>query len=135
MKFKSKSFINIKNSNGPKTDPCGILLKTSFQIDTMPFIQTLCVRLSNQFLIQSNSLPPIIQYQDLPLLTVTSDVAPYQMLLQSPKKRHPPLLLGATRILESISSVIEWCPSGCHGFSLYYSRRLKLLQMYFNLIE
>ena len=57
--FKSKSFINIKNSNGPKTDPCGIPLKTSFQIDTMPFIQTLCVRLSNQFLIQSNSLPPV----------------------------------------------------------------------------
>jgi len=38
---------------------CGIPLKTSFQRDTMPFIQTICVQLSNQLLIQSNSLPPI----------------------------------------------------------------------------
>jgi len=48
--FSSKSFINIKNSNGPSTDPCGTPLHTSPQLHHFPFIHTLCFLLLHQSL-------------------------------------------------------------------------------------
>ena len=38
----SKSFIYIKDSIGPTTDPCGTPLKTDFQFEISPSTITLC---------------------------------------------------------------------------------------------
>ena len=39
----SKSFIYIKNSIGPNTDPCGTPLKTDFQFEISPSTISLCL--------------------------------------------------------------------------------------------
>ena len=56
--FTSSSieFMNIKNSKGPRTDPCGTPLSTSFHPDLVPFRRTLCWRPESQFSIQCNIL-------------------------------------------------------------------------------
>ena len=59
MMPSSISFINIKNSNGPNTKPCGTPLFTSAQPDTFPFILTLCLLSANQFLIHLKYCPPM----------------------------------------------------------------------------
>ena len=57
MHISSKSFINIKNSKGPSTDPCGTPLYTSPRLDHFPFIHTLCFLLLNQLPMVRSNLP------------------------------------------------------------------------------
>ena len=59
---ESESFMDIKNSNGPRTDPCGTPLVTEIQLEQRPFIQTLCfLTLSHSFIHNQSyqTLPPI----------------------------------------------------------------------------
>jgi len=53
---KSMSFIYIKNSTGPRTDPWGTPLQTSRHDDCSPFIQTLWLRSDSQLLIHLSTL-------------------------------------------------------------------------------
>ena len=55
----SKSFIYIKNSIGPNTDPCGIPLKTDFQFEISPSTITLCLLCVSHFSIQLITSLPI----------------------------------------------------------------------------
>ena len=48
----SKSFIYIKNSIGPNSDPCGTPLKTDFQFEISPSTITLCLLCVSHFSIQ-----------------------------------------------------------------------------------
>ena len=41
IKLLGRSFIYIKNSNGPKIDPCGPPALINFQRDFLPIIKTL----------------------------------------------------------------------------------------------
>ena len=53
----SKSFMNIKNSNGPRTDPCGTPLKTDAHWELCPSRQTLCILSLSHELIHFNTCP------------------------------------------------------------------------------
>ena len=56
--MSGKSFINIMNSSGPKTVPCGIPLKTSLRDDAEPLIFTYCVLQHKNDLIHDIKLYP-----------------------------------------------------------------------------
>ena len=55
----SKSFIYIKNSIGPNTDPCGTPLRTDFQFEISPSTITLCLLWVSHFSIQFITSLPI----------------------------------------------------------------------------
>ena len=51
VKSSSQSFIYIKNTIGPNTDPCGTPLQTDFQFEISPSTITLCLLCVSHFFI------------------------------------------------------------------------------------
>ena len=59
FKHKGKSLMNIRNSNGPTTEPCGTPLSTFAGPEVQPSHTTLCMRSRKNEAIQSKTWPLI----------------------------------------------------------------------------